>query len=135
MRLTTTTSLLVLAITLTSAAGGNQTFAADNISEAKDRAEHALRLYNLGSFDEAIAEFSKAYEIDPSPVLLYNIAHAHRAAGHTEQALFFYRRFLSTNPPEATKVERARQLIRELEDKIAAEKATKDKPATAPAAS
>jgi len=49
--------------------------------------------YNLGRFDEAVQHFTKAYELWSQPEFLYNIAQAHRLAGHCKQALHFYKRF------------------------------------------
>jgi hypothetical protein len=49
--------------------------------------------YNLGRFDEAVENFTKAYEVWSQPEYLYNIAQAHRLAGRCKQALHFYKRF------------------------------------------
>src|SRR6266700_5785635 len=82
------------------AAKSTGAFAADGVREAKSHAEKALRQYNLGNFEGAIAEFSKAYEIDPSPSFLFNLGQAHRHLGHLDRAIFFYRRYLEeTKPP------------------------------------
>lgn len=47
-------------------------------SNATDRARasfhHAVQLYNEGSFEAALAEFHKAYDLTPNYRLLYNIA-------------------------------------------------------------
>jgi tetratricopeptide (TPR) repeat protein len=121
-------TLCLLATLLIAVGGRGSAEAADGLREAKAHAERGLRQYNLGNFEDAIAEFSKAYEIDPSPVLLYNIAHAHRAAGNLDRALFFYRRYLAESEPDASNREKAKQLIHELEEKIAGEKASKENP-------
>lgn len=61
---------------------------------ARARFDRAQVLYNLGKLDEAITEFEAAYELDPDPVYLFNLAQAHRLRGNTVRALFFYRRYL-----------------------------------------
>lgn len=58
--------------------------------------EAAVKAYNLGRFEQAIALFSDAYERDPAPVLLFNIAQAHKKLGHHERAIFFYRRYIES---------------------------------------
>jgi hypothetical protein len=106
--------------------------AAEGVKEAKAHAERALRQYNLGNFDEAIAEFSKAYDIAPSPVLLYNIALAHQQAGNAERAVFFYRRYLVEAAPGAPNRDEASRRVHELEDKIAKQSQASEKaPASA----
>lgn len=74
-------------------------------SAAKDHYERGTRAYNLGRFDQAIDHFARAYEAHPSPVFLFNIAQAHRLAGHCEKAAFFYRRYLSEEPDSPARAE------------------------------
>jgi hypothetical protein len=76
--------------------------------EATPLFERGARLYSKGSYDEAIAEFEKAYQVAPSPILLFNIAQCHRHLGNKERALFFYHRYLEQKPraPNRADVER-----------------------------
>jgi tetratricopeptide (TPR) repeat protein len=71
--------------------------------------------YTLGHFPEAIAQFEKAYEIDPAPILLFNIAQAHRHSGNTDCAVFFYRRYLEQAPRAATNRSDVEKRIKDLE--------------------
>ncbi|MDZ4696012.1 MAG: tetratricopeptide repeat protein [Deltaproteobacteria bacterium] len=85
-------SILVIILTLA---------AKPALADRKSAAPHyktGTKEYNLGRFDEAIAAFEKAYEQDPAPILLFNIAQSHRQLGRHERALFFYRRFLDADP-------------------------------------
>jgi tetratricopeptide (TPR) repeat protein len=66
--------------------------------EAKEQYERGVTAYNLERFDEAIAAFSRAYELDPAPILLYNIAQARWKKGENDRALFYYRRYLEADP-------------------------------------
>lgn len=63
---------------------------------AQDLFAKATTAYNLQRFDEAVTLFSKAYEAYPHPDFLYNIAQSYRLAKNCQQALYFYKRFLST---------------------------------------
>src|SRR5512147_2375199 len=53
-----------------------------------------VQLFKEGKFSEALAEFTRAYEIAPQPLVLYNIAGCHRELSHYSEAVTYYRRFL-----------------------------------------
>lgn len=80
---------------------------------ARQYVEDGLAAQKRGDYDTAITLYTKAYETIPHPVLLFDIAQAHRLAGHIKQADAFYNRFLATNPtgPEA---QIARDLLAEM---------------------
>ncbi len=56
---------------------------APELQEAKVHFQQAVALFNDGNFNAALAEFQRAYDLRPSPGLLYNI-------GLTQKALFRY---------------------------------------------
>ena len=68
------------------------------VGEARKQYDEGTRLYDLGRFDEAIAKYEEAYRLHDDPAILYNIAQAHRLAGHNERAIFFYRSYLRRTP-------------------------------------
>ncbi|HEY4183081.1 MAG TPA: PEGA domain-containing protein [Kofleriaceae bacterium] len=66
-------------------------------SEQKDADrffKSGVDLYKEGKFAEALAEFERAYEIQPHPLVLYNIAVCHRELSHYQEAVKFYKRFI-----------------------------------------
>lgn len=73
------------------------------------------KLFNLGKFEQALAEFEAAYQAKPIPKLLFNIAQAHRNLDHYQQAIFAYRKYLSL-VPDADNREAVLTLIDELEE-------------------
>ena len=89
---------------------------------AQEHFAKATIAYNLGRFDEAIADFTKAYEVWPQPAFLYNIAQAHRLAGRCKDALYFYKRFRAlmergdANPLRPERREELDRFINELSD-------------------
>jgi len=85
--------------------------------------------YNLGRFRQALALFSKAYQIAPLSGFLFNIAQCHRFMGNHKRAVFFYRGYLRDNPgtPNAAAVQ---QMVR-LCEKARASRVTKRKRANA----
>jgi len=56
------------------------------------------RLFKLGRYDEAVAEYRRAYELRADPAFLYHIAECYRERGAGEQALFYYKRYLAAKP-------------------------------------
>lgn len=67
---------------------------------ARSEYEHALALYQHGEYAAAIGPLRRAYELYPSPELLYDLAQAQRLAGDCTGALASYRAFLATDPSE-----------------------------------
>jgi tetratricopeptide (TPR) repeat protein len=80
-------------------------------------AEHMAlghRLYQLGQYQEAIVELRRAYELRADPRFLYEIAEAYRQLGATDQALFYYERYL-VGAPEAPDRDAVEDRVAELE--------------------
>ena len=79
---------------------------ADEVETARQLFIQGSKDFDLGHYDKAIEEYSAAYDAKPDPALLYNIAQAHKLAGHPEQAIRFYETFLSRVPdaPNADEV-------------------------------
>jgi len=107
-------ALLVMALLALSA---GPALAGDRES-ARDHYVKGTRAYELGLFDEAIAEYMAAYKIKDDPALLFDIGQAHRLAGHPAEALRFYKTYLSKIPaaPNRAEVEaKMAELTRQLE--------------------
>lgn len=54
-----------------------------------------VALYKEAKYAEALAEFQRAYEIAPHPLVLYNIAGCHRELSQYADAIKTYQRFLA----------------------------------------
>lgn len=69
---------------------------------AVERAEAAyaegVAAFKAEKFKAAIKLFEEAYLLDPSPILLYNIARAHEELGNAEDAYAWFDRYLARNP-------------------------------------
>jgi hypothetical protein len=63
--------------------------------EADQRFKRGVALFNEAKYVEALAEFERAYEIAPHPLVLYNMAGCHRQLSHYSEAVSYYRRFLA----------------------------------------
>src|SRR5262245_32026750 len=67
-------------------------------TKARTLAERGRAFHDAGDYANAIAAFTQAYVIAPSPALLFNLAQAYRLRGDCEDAALMYRRYLNTNP-------------------------------------
>jgi hypothetical protein len=63
--------------------------------EAERHFESGVALFKETKYAEALAEFERAYEIAPQPLVLYNIAGCHRELSHYAEAVTYYNRFLA----------------------------------------
>ncbi|MFT3775621.1 MAG: TonB-dependent receptor [Minicystis sp.] len=77
---------------------------------------------------EGIRELEKAYEIFPHPNVAYNVATAQAELGNIDLAIGAYRTYLDSNPPDKAEVEKT---VAELQAKLTAQRAEKDKQAAA----
>jgi tetratricopeptide (TPR) repeat protein len=84
--------------------------------------EEAKKAYRLAHFDEAIVLFSTGYEACADPMFLLNLGIAHKKLEQWEKAIHFYRSYLLEDP-EAQDRERLGASIKEMERKLAEEKA------------
>lgn len=92
---------------------------------AKQAYQEALRSFNLGQWDEAVAGFQKSYKLSGDAALLFNVAQAQRQAGHIKEAIVAYKAFLRERPetPNRKTIEaKIKDLESAAEAKTAAEK-------------
>ncbi len=94
-------ALLVLVPLCSVAAPSKTPPTADQTAKATAFAREADRLYKDNKYKEAAQTLKQAYELDPTPVYLYNIARAWDQAGELEQALDAYRQYVGL-PSDAT---------------------------------
>lgn len=87
--------------------------------QARIRSADGSAAMEAGDFDAAVAAFTEAYELDPTPQLLVELAEAHRKAGRPAEALAFYEQFLATNP-KGKKAAAAKRRVKELQKAVAA---------------
>jgi tetratricopeptide (TPR) repeat protein len=57
--------------------------------------------YQAGEYGAAIGEYWTAYSLKPLPIIIYNIAQAHRKAERFAEALALYERYLREDPTTA----------------------------------
>jgi hypothetical protein len=98
---------------------------------AKQTYEEALRAFNLGHWQDAVAGFEKAYTLSGDAALLFNVAQAQRQAGNVREAIIAYKAFLREKPntPHREMIEaKLKELEAGVETKTAAPKPAGSKP-------
>lgn len=65
------------------------------VDEARQRFQRGVDLFKEGSFDAALAEFNKAYDLAPNYRILYNIAQTQQERHDYVAALQFLERYLA----------------------------------------
>jgi tetratricopeptide (TPR) repeat protein len=87
--------------------------AAADTSEAEQLFQQGQAAYDGKRYADAIAAWDRAYQLSKLPAMLFNIAQAHRLAGHCALAVENYRKFVQLDPAAEDKPA-AEQFIREL---------------------
>jgi len=60
--------------------------------------QQGVSAYRSGRYAEAVEAFTRAHQVDPAPILVFNIAQAYWKKGDREPALEAYRRYLALDP-------------------------------------
>ena len=100
---------------------------AEDKTKAREAFESATRHYDLTEYHEALTAFKEAYRNYPDPSFLFNIGQCHRQLGDKEQAIKFFRNYLS-KVPNAPNREAVRTMIAHLEQLSEEERRTKSSP-------
>lgn len=95
---------------------------------AKQYTDSGLAAQAAGDFDTAITFYEKAYEQVPHPVLLFNMAQAHRLGGRLAKARELYQRYLDAEP-RGVQSRTARENLIAIDKQLAAEQAAAAKQA------
>jgi tetratricopeptide (TPR) repeat protein len=77
---------------------GNDPANASIPAKARALADRGRAFHDAGDYPRAIAAFTQAYVIAPSPALLFNLAQAYRLQGNCDDAALMYRRYLAARP-------------------------------------
>ena len=109
------------------------------LAEARDHLARGNNLYNIRSFDEAVAEYKAGALIESAPVFDYNLGQCYRLTGKYQEAIWHYERFLDRGKPEGKLLDAVNdflaQMKSELEKKAMTQKPTEPAPTTAPVVS
>jgi len=103
---------------------------ARNEAEARKHYTQGMTKYDLAEYDEAIAEFKRAYELTHEAGLLFNIAQAYRLKKDPALALSFYESFLGLQPDAPNRADAEAQMVK-MREAIASAEAERQRRAQA----
>ena len=83
---------------------------ADLKAQAAALYKEGAGLFKLGKFKEAGERFQAAYNLDPSPILLYNLARAAEELGEAGTAVGHYKAYLARYPQAEDRAEVERRI-------------------------
>jgi len=72
---------------------------------ARQHYKKATQFYDIGRWDEAIAEYEKAYALREDPSVLFNMAQTLRRKGDLKRALDLYKNYLVKDPESSLRGE------------------------------
>jgi tetratricopeptide (TPR) repeat protein len=78
--------------------------------EARARFVAGRIAFGEGRYEDALADFTRAYELSGKPELLYNIGHTADRLRHDEEALEAFERFLELMPEHEARDEVERRV-------------------------
>jgi hypothetical protein len=94
---------------------------ADAASEARARYERAVKLYEDGVYDAALAEFTRAYELNPSYKVLFNVGQVRVALQDYAGAVETFQSYLREGGGKVSesRMEQVRKELARLEQRVA----------------
>jgi len=95
-----TAAVTLAAALLAIGAGAARADTLDPPERARALSDQGRSYHANGDYDHAIGSFKAAYELAPSPGLLFNLAQAYRLKGDCENAAIMYRSYLRTGPDQ-----------------------------------
>lgn len=91
-----------------------------------DSYQRGLKAYKAREYASARAEFLRAYDLRPEPIILFNIAQTYRLELNSEEALAYYKRFLAESKIAEALRKEAQSYVASLEAELA-ERASENK--------
>ena len=104
----------------------------DARAQAKAQVKKGQLDYKLARFEEALQDYSRAYELYPAPALLFNLGQCHRNLKNYERAIFFFEGYLRDEPHPANR-RLAQELIAESSAELKKQENATSVPQPAPA--
>jgi hypothetical protein len=87
--------------------------------DARELFQRGRGAYETGDFEGAVEAWRAAYELDPRPLLQFNLAQAYERLGRLQESLEAYERFLAAAPSDAEDVPAARLRAAALQQRLA----------------
>ncbi len=85
---------------------------ADVRTEARRHFRRGMRFIQEGQIDAGVRELQQAYDTLPHPNVLYNIGRAYVDVGRHQEAIEYFERYLTSDPPDREEVQRFVETLR-----------------------
>ena len=109
----------MLTRTLTAAALASLLVATSaSAQEARELFVQGQAAYETGDYQNATSLWERAYELDPRPLLQYNLAQAYERLGQLDEAVAAYRVYVDQTPGDDERARNARARIASLEQRV-----------------
>jgi tetratricopeptide (TPR) repeat protein len=83
-------------------------------SRARAHFEAGRALYSLGSYTDAVREFTAGYQLVPNPTFLINLAQAYRKLDDLPKARAMFEKFLAEAPTDDPYRPQSEQLLKQI---------------------
>ncbi|MGZ3425442.1 MAG: tetratricopeptide repeat protein [Polyangia bacterium] len=123
---------IALAVAVLFCAAAAQAQGEDAIGRARTHFEAGRALYQLGNFNEALREFAAGYQLVPKPQFLLNLGQCYRKLDELASAREMYQRYLHDAPATDPERQQAQQILAEIEQQIADQRAASAPPPVPP---
>jgi tetratricopeptide (TPR) repeat protein len=123
---------IAVAVAVLFCAAAAQAQSEDAIGRARTHFEAGRALYQLGNFNEALREFAAGYQLVPKPQFLLNLGQCYRKLDDLAQAREMYQRYLHDAPATDPERQQAQQILAEIDQQIADQRAASAPPPPPP---
>jgi hypothetical protein len=86
---------------------------------AREKFMRGQRAYQQGDYDQAIAEWQAAYELDARPLILYNLSQAYERNGKLPEAVQALEQYLEQADPDDPNMDVGRARVSTLRERLA----------------
>lgn len=112
-------NVMLLVATLLLGAFASPFVSTASAQDARELFQRGRGAYETGDFEGAVEAWQAAYELDPRPLLQFNLAQAYERLGRLQESLDAYERFLAAAPSDAEDVPAARIRAAALQQRLA----------------
>lgn len=86
--------------------------------DARELFTQGQAAYETGDYESAVRSWQQAYDLDPRPLLQYNLAQAYERLGQLDRAVAAYRVYVDNTPGDDPRAQNARARIASLEQRV-----------------
>lgn len=124
--------IAVLALALVGAAAHADECTKEQKATSKLHFDEGAKAFRLNNLPKAAEAFKAAYDACPLPLFLYNLGQTYRQLKDNEQALYFYKQFLSSTDATDNRRHDVEEWIAQLKQQIESQRRIQEAPPPGP---